>query len=106
SPVDIETAVTLMPTPSEGAAMSEYSGDAGVPKHSEGFFTKHIDFKASSVGDVTELNGVKGWTFEGYITAWDAIDEEGDATVKGCFDRTLTEHGMHVVQKQHAHTFG
>ncbi len=65
---------------------------------------KAFEFKAMDVEDVT-INGVSGWTAEGYISAWDVMDAEGDVTAKGAFARTFSE-GMPIVKYEHGPTIG
>lgn len=66
---------------------------------------KAVDFKVKSVTD-DEVNGVKGWTAEGYVTQWNVVDREGDVTIPGCFDRWLAETGLPVAKYEHGGTVG
>jgi HK97 family phage prohead protease len=62
-------------------------------------------FEVKSDGEPTEINGVKGWTFDGYASVWDIRDHEGDTVRRGAFSRTLSE-GLPLVKYEHGATVG
>lgn len=66
---------------------------------------KTFDFKAEALEEDVTINGVPGWTAEGYISAWGVMDAEGDVTAKGAFTRTFAE-GMPIVKYEHGPTIG
>ena len=83
----------------------EYSDDDVAGKAGDGLYYKAVDFEVKAVTDST-INGVKGWTFEGYASVWDVVDREGDITVKGCFARSLSEFGLPITKYEHGPTIG
>ncbi|MEO8082521.1 MAG: HK97 family phage prohead protease [Ardenticatenales bacterium] len=110
-PIVIEENITAVSqgNPTEAVAAEatggEYSDDDVAGKADGGLFYKAIDFEVKSVSE-TELNGVKGWTAEGYVTEWNVVDREGDVTIPGCFDRWLREQGLPVAKYEHGGTVG
>jgi len=87
------------------ATGGEYSDDATDTKGDGPINYKTVDFEVKSVAE-DSLNGVKGWTFEGYASVWDVVDRENDVTVKGCFSRSLAENGLPVARYEHGPTVG
>lgn len=83
----------------EPAAEGEYEEFSGV----DDLEYKSFDIKGASEGQT--VNGVKGWTFEGYASVWDVEDHERDVTRKGAFARTLAE-GTPLVKYEHGPTVG
>lgn len=73
--------------------------DDGAEVHYKAFALKAEDFTES------EINGVRGFVFEGYASKWGIVDLEGDVTVKGCFTQTLRE-GLPLVKEEHIRTVG
>lgn len=86
-------------------AGGEYSDDDVAGKADGGLYYKSVDFEVKSVTD-SEVNGVKGWTFEGYASVWDVVDRENDVTLKGCFSRSLAENGLPITKYEHGPTIG
>ena len=86
-------------------AGGEYNDDDVAGKAGDGLFYKAVDFEVKAVTD-TEINGVKGWTFEGYASVWDVVDRENDVTLKGCFARSLAENGLPITKYEHGPTIG
>jgi HK97 family phage prohead protease len=66
---------------------------------------KVFDFRADAVVEDVTVNGVPGWTFEGYFSVWDVVDGEGDATRRGAFKRTFAA-GLPIVKYEHGPTVG
>lgn len=82
----------------DGGVKAEFDAD------SDTLFYKSFDLKA----DLAEasINGVKGWTFEGYITKWGVVDAEGDVTVAGCYDQSIADYSLPLVKYEHGPTIG
>lgn len=66
---------------------------------------KQFDFAADSIVEGAVLNGVPGWTADGYFSAWGVQDAEGDVTHRGAFARTFAE-GLPLVKYEHGPTTG
>lgn len=106
----VEIAEVIVSGPSADAAMAEdaggeYSDDDLAGKAGGGLQYKSVDFEVKAVNDET-INGVKGWTAEGYVTEWNVVDREGDVTIPGCFDRWLAEQGLPIAKYEHGGTVG
>lgn len=100
----IVTGAAAEPAITENAG-GEYSDDDVAGKADGALYYKSVDFEVKSVTD-SEVNGVKGWTFEGYASVWDVVDRENDVTLKGCFARSLAENGLPITKYEHGPTIG
>lgn len=105
----VEIAEVIVTGPAADAAMAEdaggeYSDDDLAGKAGGGLRYKSVDFEVKAVNDET-INGVKGWTFEGYASVWGVVDRENDVTIKGCFSRSLAD-GLPVAKYEHGPTIG
>jgi len=83
----------------------EYADDDLDAKADGAVQHKTLDFELKAVGE-DQINGVKGWTFEGYATVWNVVDRENDVTIKGAFTRWLAENGLPVAKHEHGPTVG
>jgi len=116
TPVDLTTMVTMeeadMGEPIPPAAPAQEGMDAEMQDQmDEGDYTpkaqsmEYKSFSLKSAPAEDTLNGVKGWTFEGYASVWDVEDAEHDVVRKGAFTRTLSE-GLPLVKYEHGPTVG
>lgn len=108
----VEIAEVIVTGPAADAAMAEDAGggeynddDFAGKSDADGLQYKAVDLKVKAVSDA-EVNGVKGWTVEGYVTQWNVVDREGDVTIPGCFKRWLAEFGLPVAKYEHGQTVG
>lgn len=117
TPVELETVVVAdggtteeVAVPDDAPAEEEAMPDTEEPvEYNESSASlddmeyKSFDIKSAPEG--ATVNGVKGWTFEGYASVWDVEDHERDVTRKGAFGRTLGE-GPPLVKYEHGPTVG
>lgn len=82
----------------------ETSDDELDQKRSGELYRKTVPFEIKAVSE-TEVNGVKGWTYEGYASVFGVVDHEGDVTVPGCFAKSLAG-GLPVTKYEHGPTIG
>lgn len=66
---------------------------------------KSFDIDTKAITQTT-INGVPGWTFEGYYSEWNTTDNEGDITRPGFTDYSLQKWGLPPVRYEHTMNAG
>ena len=103
--VVVTSAADAADSDAAGDMGGEYNDDDLDAKADGAVQHKTLDFELKAVGE-DQINGVKGWTFEGYATVWNVVDRENDVTIKGAFTRWLAENGLPVAKHEHGPTVG
>lgn len=87
----------------EGAYLSDDSAEEKSDEGQLAFKSFDIDAKALAPA---EVNGIKGFTVEGYFSEWNTTDNEGDITRPGFTDYSVQKWGLPPVRYEHGMNAG